>query len=226
MPNPDYTTFPCDQAASPARTAASQKWLLTAVGESMTHAGPFHEAAELAERSWIAVNGADEGALVWSRRADGSWSLLHQQDDGGLMPTQIKVRAASGADLRPSAPDPLAVTLDETHRVAVVRLAPGQAITVAAPPCTADVVGKDGGEWVTITFDDFGVRPTFTRNRSFVASNYAGTGELYRAVNASTVAIEAGEAQVARVVFEPRGTKRKPIWHAIGHELVEQNAEA
>lgn len=213
-----------------SQTAAdAQKWLLTAVGESMTHTGPFHEAAELAERSWTAACGtgdADDGALVWSRGEGGVWSLLHQEGDGGLMPTQIKVRAASGADLRPSAPDPLAVTLDETHRVAVARLAPGQAITVAAPPCTADVVGKDGGEWVTITFDDFGVRPTFTRNRSFVASNYAGTGELYRAVNASTVAIEAGEAQVARVVFEPRGTKRKPTWHAIGHELINQNTEA
>jgi hypothetical protein len=74
---------------------ASQEWLLTAVGESMTHTGPFHEAAELAERSWTATNGADDGALVWSRDAGGSWSLLHQESDGGLMPTQIKVKEVS-----------------------------------------------------------------------------------------------------------------------------------
>lgn len=120
----------------------------------------------------------------------------------------------------------LTVTLDETHRIAVVELAPGQAITVTAPPCTADVTGKDGGGWVTITFDDFGVRPTFTHNRSFVAANYAGTGALYRAIDASSLAIEAGEAYVARVILEPRGTKRKPTWHAIGHELINQNVES
>jgi hypothetical protein len=101
MPNPDYTISPHDRATRPVHAAASQKWLLTAVGESMTHTGPFHEAAELAERSWIAANGADEGALVWSRDPDGSWSLLHQESDGGLMPTQIKVRAyGAGTDAR------------------------------------------------------------------------------------------------------------------------------
>jgi hypothetical protein len=104
MPNPDFTTFPRGRAASPARAAvASQRWLLMVVGELMMHTGPFHEAAELAERSWIAACGTDgdEGALVWLRGENGSWSLLHQEDDGGLMPTQIKVRA-HGAGERPA----------------------------------------------------------------------------------------------------------------------------
>lgn len=79
--------------AQVAKAEAPRSWLLTAVGESMTHTGPFHEAAELAERSWIARYGRPEGALVWSRGDDDVWSLLHQESDGGLMPTQIKVRA-------------------------------------------------------------------------------------------------------------------------------------
>jgi hypothetical protein len=227
MPNPDYTISPYGRATRPAPAAASQKWLLTAVGESMTHTGPFHEAAELAERSWIAANGTDEGALVWSREPDGSWSLLHQQDDGGLMPTQIKVRAFAAKDsAAPPADAPLAVMLDEVHRIAVARLMPGQILTVTAPPCTADVTGKPGYGWTLISFDDFGVRPRFTHGREFLAATHAGTGDLYRAIEDSTLAIEAGEAQVARVVFEPRGTKRKPIWHATGHELINQNVEA
>lgn len=228
MPNLDYA-LP-DWPTRPARAAvAPQKWLLTAVGESMVHAGPFHEAAELAERSWTVAYGtddADDGALVWSRGAGGVWSLLHQEGDGGLMPTQIKVRAASAGAVRPSATGPLAVTLDETHRIAVVRLDPGQAITVTAPPCVADVTGKPGYGWTLISFDDFGVRPRVTHGREFLAATHAGTGDLYRAIEDSTLAIEAGEAQVARVVFEPRGTKRKPTWHAIGHELINQNTEA
>jgi len=72
--------------------AACDRWLLTAEGESMTHTGPFHEAAELAERAWIAQRGEPEGDLVWLRRRHGVWQLLYQEGDGSLMDTKIKVR--------------------------------------------------------------------------------------------------------------------------------------
>ncbi len=81
-------------AAVKAATPPVQRWLLTAVGESMTHEGSFADACALAERSWIARNGEDGGALAWSRLGDsGAWELLHQEADGGFMPTLIRVRA-------------------------------------------------------------------------------------------------------------------------------------
>jgi hypothetical protein len=114
----------------------------------------------------------------------------------------------------------LTVTLDATHRWAVTRLDPGQALTVTAPPCVADVFGKEDRPWALVGYDDFGVRPTFTRNREFVHAHY--TGSFAIELSAATKAIEADPdgPQVARIVFEPRGVKRKPTWYAIGHELV------
>ena len=80
---------------APQRQSApgAGSWLLTAVGESMTHDGPLHEAAELAERSWIAHRGKPEGDLVWLRRQHGVWQLPYQEGDGSLIDTKIKVRA-------------------------------------------------------------------------------------------------------------------------------------
>jgi hypothetical protein len=124
------------------------------------------------------------------------------------------------------ATDPLAVTLDETHLWAVAKLAPGQALTVTAPPCVADVIGKEDRPWVIVTFDDFGVRPTFIRTRQFVAAHFTGPFAVELDAAAKEIDADPTGPQVARVVFEPRGVKRKPTWHAIGHELVGQNVEA
>jgi hypothetical protein len=123
------------------------------------------------------------------------------------------------------ATDPLAVTLDETHLWAVAKLAPGQVLTVTAPPCVADLTGQPDRPWAIVKFDDFGVRPTFIRTRQFVAAHFIGPFAVELDAAAKEIDADPTGPQVARVVFEPRGTKRKPTWHAIGHELV-QVAEA
>lgn len=114
----------------------------------------------------------------------------------------------------------LEVTLDETWRVAVARLEPGDSLRVIAPPCTCEVFAKPDRPWVIVRFDEFGVRPVFNAGRLFSAAQFAGAGLLYRMVDAATAAIEAGVPQAAAIEFEPQGTKQRPKWIAVGYELV------
>lgn len=122
----------------------------------------------------------------------------------------------------------LAVTLDDTHRIAVARLAAGQPLLVTAPPCTLEITGKADQPWVLIRFDDFGIRPTFVRNGRSLAPHFAGTGYLFRAVDVAAEKIEASDGyRVARIVFEPTGTKRKTVWRATGdYELFSDDPAA
>jgi hypothetical protein len=114
----------------------------------------------------------------------------------------------------------IAVTLDSTHRMAVAKLAPGQILTVTAPPCTADVTGKAYLPWVIIGYDEHGVRPSFCKGGDTVALRWAGMGAAYLSAKRAVELVETnGETGVARLLFELQGSDVRPTG---GAELVQQ----